>query len=122
MGWRAVERWAEIYDAPRDIIDAIPGVERGEMDLSHKRSFCCGAGGGQMWMEEDLGKRVNLERADQALATNPDTVAVACPFCLTMFDDGLKNRDADAIKLLDLAEIVDMNMVHTTSADAPSDG
>ncbi|MEL6177677.1 MAG: heterodisulfide reductase-related iron-sulfur binding cluster [Myxococcota bacterium] len=112
-----IGRWAEIYDAPREIIDAIPGVTRSEMALSHKRSFCCGAGGGQMWMEEDLGKRVNIERTDQALETEPDMVAVACPFCMTMFDDGLKNRDADHVKLVDLAEIVDQHLITSPKSD-----
>jgi Fe-S oxidoreductase len=63
-----------------------------------------------MWMEEHEGKRVNIERTDQALATSPDAIAVACPFCLTMFDDGLKNRGAEGIPLKDLAEIVAENL------------
>ncbi len=64
-----------------------------------------------MWMEETRGKRVNVERTDQALDTDPDGVAVNCPFCLTMFDDGLKNRGADDVELLDLAEIVADSMI-----------
>ncbi len=103
-------RWADIYEAPRDIIDAIPGSQRSEAALSHRQSFCCGAGGGQMWMEEDLGKRVNVERTDQLLETAPEVVAVGCPFCLTMIDDGLKHRGAEKVKLMDLAEIVEANL------------
>jgi Fe-S oxidoreductase len=105
-----IGRWADIYDPPRDIIDAVPGATRAEADLNRRKSFCCGAGGGRMWMEEDLGKRVNYERTDQLLDTEPDVVAVGCPFCLTMMDDGIKFRGADDVKLMDLAEIVDANL------------
>jgi len=116
-----IGRWAQIYDAPRDIIDAIPNVTRGEMDLNKRQAFCCGAGGGRMWMEEDLGKRINYERADQALATEPDVVAVACPFCLTMIDDGVKYRGADHVQLKDLAEIVSEHMVVHTVLETATD-
>jgi Fe-S oxidoreductase len=102
-----IGRWTGIYDAPRDIIDAIPGTTRTEMELNRRQSFCCGAGGGRMWMEEEFGKRINYERADQALATGADVVAVACPFCLTMLDDGVKHRGANDVQLVDLAELVD---------------
>jgi Fe-S oxidoreductase len=106
-----IGRWDKSYDDPRDVLDSIPGVERQEMDLNKRQSFCCGAGGGRMWMEEDLGKRVNVERTDQALETDPDAIAVNCPFCLTMFDDGLKHRGAGHVRLLDLAELIADNMV-----------
>jgi len=106
-----IGRWNDSYDAPRHILNSIPGIQPQEMALNKKQSFCCGAGGGRMWMEEHEGKRVNIERTDQALATNPEAIAVACPFCLTMFDDGLKNREADDIPLKDLAEIVAENLV-----------
>lgn len=105
-----IGRWAGIYDAPREILDAIPNVQRGEMALNKRQSFCCGAGGGRMWMEEDFGQRINVARADQALETKPDVVAVACPFCLTMIDDGLKHREAERVKVLDLVEIVETNL------------
>ena len=109
-------RWADEYDNARLALEAVPGIELVEMDLNRKQSFCCGAGGGRMWMEEHVGKRVNIERTDQALATTADAIAVACPFCLTMFDDGLKNRDAGQMPLLDLAEIVDNNMASPSEA------
>lgn len=105
-----IGRWNNSYDAPRAILSAIPNIQTQEMELNKAQSFCCGAGGGRMWMEEHEGKRVNIERTDQALATNPDAIAVACPFCLTMFDDGLKNRGAEAVPLKDLAEIVAENL------------
>ena len=106
-----IGRWDDNYSDPREVLDAVPGVVTQEMDLNKKQSFCCGAGGGRMWMEETRGKRVNIERTDQALSTTPDAIAVNCPFCLTMFDDGLKNRGADDVQLLDLAEIVAENLV-----------
>lgn len=104
-----IGRWNNTFDAPRNVLSAVPGVTVQEMDLNRKQSFCCGAGGGQMWMEENTGKRINIERTDQALSTEPDEIAVACPFCLTMFDDGLKNRDSNVV-LKDLAEIVAENL------------
>ncbi len=113
-----IGRWDNSYDNPRRVLDSVPGVERQEMDLNKKQSFCCGAGGGRMWMEEDIGKRVNVERTDQALATEPDAIAVNCPFCLTMFDDGLKDRGATNVRLLDLAEIIADNMEETQPAPA----
>ncbi len=106
-----IGRWDNSYDNPRDVLESVPGVILQEMELNKKQSFCCGAGGGRMWMEETEGKRVNIERTDQALATKPDAIAVNCPFCLTMFDDGMKNRGADDVKLLDLAEIIADNLV-----------
>lgn len=110
-----IGRWRDSYDGPREILKAVPGIEVQEMALNKRQSFCCGAGGGRMWMEEHEGKRVNIERTDQALATDPDAIAVACPFCMTMFDDGLKNRGAEGVKLKDLAEIVAENLAVTAS-------
>ncbi len=102
-------RWNNSYDAPREILSSVPGVKVQEMALNKKQSFCCGAGGGRMWEEEHEGKRINIERTDQALDTDPDEIAVACPFCLTMFDDGLKNRGSN-VGLKDLVEIVAENL------------
>ncbi len=114
-----ISRWDDSYENPRKVLDAIPGVERQEMDLNRRQAFCCGAGGGRMWMEEDLGKRVNVERTDQALATSPDAIAVNCPFCMTMFDDGLKHRGAGNVRLVDLAELISENMVTKKKAARP---
>jgi Fe-S oxidoreductase len=77
-----------------------------EMDRNLEKSFCCGAGGGRMWMEESAEHRLNINRTRQALAKTPDTIAVSCPYCMTMFEDGLKNEKADQVRVLDLAEIV----------------
>ncbi|CAN0570353.1 unnamed protein product, partial [Laminaria digitata] len=75
---------------------------------SKKKSFCCGAGGGQMWMEEmEDTKRINVERTEHALATGADTIAVGCPFCMTMIEDGVKSKDmGDKVQVRDVAEIV----------------
>jgi Fe-S oxidoreductase len=100
-------RWNNEYEAPRKSISALRHLNVVEMELSKERSFCCGAGGGQMWMEEKIGTRVNAERTRQALETNPDAIGVACPFCMTMLEDGVKgaNREED-VEVLDVAEIV----------------
>jgi Fe-S oxidoreductase len=100
-------RYNQVYDQPRDVLNKLPGVQTTEMERSREVSMCCGAGGGRMFMEEDIGKRVNVERTDQAMATGAKTVAVGCPFCMTMITDGTKARDAeDDIAVKDLAELV----------------
>jgi Fe-S oxidoreductase/nitrate reductase gamma subunit len=100
-------RYNEIYEQPRNILNAIPGMKLAEMERNLSKSFCCGAGGARMWMEEDIGDRINNMRTDQAAATNADTVAVACPFCLTMLSDGIKDRQlSEKMVALDIAEIV----------------
>jgi Fe-S oxidoreductase len=95
-----------VYEAPRQVLQAAVGKHPVEMARNRKNAFCCGAGGGRMWMEEHTGERINNVRAKEVLAGKPDTVCVACPFCLTMFEDGLKDLKADTVKVRDLAEIV----------------
>ena len=100
-------RYNEIYQQPRQILKAIPGMKLVEMDRNLEKSFCCGAGGARMWMEEDIGDRINNMRTDQAIAVKADTVAVACPFCLTMLSDGIKDKEmSETMVSLDIAEIV----------------
>ena len=100
-------RYNDIFDAPRDILQLIPGVRLREMERNRKFGMCCGAGGGRMWLEEEPSKRVNIKRVEQALETNPDAVAVACPYCMTMIDDGLKSKDMEEkVKTLDVMELV----------------
>ncbi|HXX59124.1 MAG TPA: (Fe-S)-binding protein, partial [Dehalococcoidales bacterium] len=94
-----------IYEPPRDVITAATGNKPVEMENSRKRGFCCGAGGGRMWMEENLGTRINHARVEQALEKNPDSIATCCPYCMTMFEDGVKDKGKD-IKVLDVAEVV----------------
>jgi len=100
-------RYNDIFDAPRDILQLIPGVRLREMERNRKFGMCCGAGGGRMWVDEEPSKRVNIKRVEQALETNPDAVAVACPYCMTMIDDGLKSKDMEEkVKTLDVMELV----------------
>ena len=96
-----------IYEAPRAVVKAATGKAPEEMERNHKRGFCCGAGGGRMWLEESLGSRINIERTEEALKNDPKTVCVACPYCMTMFADGLKDKGVDIkVQVLDVAEIV----------------
>ncbi len=100
-------RYNEIYEAPRSIVKACSGKAPAEMERSGETSFCCGAGGGRMWMEELIGKRIYIERTQEALKAAPQTIAVACPYCMTMFEDGVKDEKAsDRTKVKDVAEIV----------------
>lgn len=101
-------RWNNIYEQPRAVIKALPSVNLVEMKSNHDQSMCCGAGGGRMWMEETIGKRVNIARTEQALATNAGIIAASCPFCMTMMSDGVKTKDMqDKVKVLDIAELID---------------
>ena len=100
-------RYNDIYDQPRAVIAAIPGLTAKEMERNHDKGFCCGAGGGRMWLEETIGKRINVERTEQALATGAALVLTACPYCLTMFDDGTKTKNVDeTVKTKDIAEVL----------------
>jgi len=99
-------RYNNIYYEPRRILKEVPGLQILEMERNFRKSFCCGAGGARMWMEEH-GDRINDARAKQAIDTGAQTIAVACPFCLTMMSDGLKTHGKEeTIVALDIAEIV----------------
>ncbi len=101
-----IGRYNAIYDAPRDLLGAA-GADLVEMRRTRDRGFCCGAGGTRMFMEETVGKRVNIERTEEALACQCQTIATACPFCLTMMTDGVKALDADeSVQVRDVAEIL----------------
>jgi len=100
-------RYNDVYDQPRKVLGAVPGMKLVEMERNLGKSFCCGAGGARMWMEEDIGERINDMRTDQAIAVKADTIAVGCPFCMTMMTDGIKDRSKEeSMAALDIAEIV----------------
>jgi len=101
-------RYNNIYDAPRELLKSIRDTELLEMKRRKDRSFCCGAGGGRMWMEETLGKRINQMRVDQAVQTNASVLATACPYCLSMLTDGIKEKGVEQlIAAFDVAELVE---------------
>jgi Fe-S oxidoreductase len=89
-------RYNGVVAAPRDVLGAVPGLELREMERNGRNTFCCGAGGGRMWMEETRGTRINAERTRQALETGAETVATSCPFCMTMLKDGLADAQSGA--------------------------
>ena len=106
-------RYNKQYDAPREVLYAIGGrpVAQGgkliEMERSKEKSFCCGAGGGRLFMEEHIGERINVTRTEQAVATGATTIAVGCPFCKSMIIDGTKSKDIEEkIKVRDVAELL----------------
>ncbi|MBC7338419.1 MAG: 4Fe-4S dicluster domain-containing protein [Firmicutes bacterium] len=101
-------RYAGIYDAPRHIVDAL-GARRVELPRARARSFCCGGGGGRTFLEESLGKRINLMRTDEIVGQGAKTAVTACPFCLTMLEDGAKERDR-AFTVLDVAELLSRHL------------
>ncbi len=104
-------RYNEVYEPPRDILKAIPGVKVVEMDRNRQNGMCCGAGGGMMWMEEKAGSRVNVARTEQALAVNPTMIGSGCPYCLTMLSDGTKAKEVeDSVQTLDVVEILEKSM------------
>ena len=95
-------RHNQIYQPPRELLESA-GIEVTEMPRNQERSFCCGAGGGRMWMEEKIGTRINLNRVDEAIATGAQEVAVGCPFCRVMVSDGMVARES-SVEVLDVAQ------------------
>ena len=100
-------RYNDIYDEPRRIIKAIPGAKVVELERSRRKAFCCGAGGGRLWMEENIGTRINEMRTQHVINAGASIVATACPYCMQMFEDGIKTkRVEEQIKAIDIAELV----------------
>jgi Fe-S oxidoreductase len=100
-------RYNDIYDEPRRVLAGVTRGELVEMKLNRSKGFCCGGGGGRAWVEEHEGRRVNQLRVEQAMEVKPDILASACPFCLTMFEDGVKAKEVgDRIKTRDIAELL----------------
>ncbi|MFQ5542659.1 MAG: heterodisulfide reductase-related iron-sulfur binding cluster, partial [Candidatus Binatia bacterium] len=104
-------RYNDIYDPPREMIQGIRGTKLQEMKQCRRGAMCCGAGGGWMWMEEPKDKRVNHIRVQQALETDPEIIAVSCPYCMIMMEDGLKAKGVDEkVKTMDVMELVEQTM------------
>lgn len=104
-------RYNTIYNAPRKIIESIPGVNLSEMARNKTESLCCGAGGGRMWMEERIGKRMNQVRLQDALDTHAQLISTACPYCLTMFEDAIKEKNKQEFLVTkDVIELVEEAM------------
>ncbi len=108
-------RHNSVYDEPRSVLNSVPGVKTIEMHKHRSKGFCCGAGGSRMWLEENIGKRINMERTDQALTTGADMVSTACPYCMIMLDDGLKQRQAEGtapegMRVLDVSQILERSI------------
>ncbi|WP_100400418.1 heterodisulfide reductase-related iron-sulfur binding cluster [Bacillus sp. FJAT-44742] len=108
-------RYNDVYDPPREILKAIPGLTVVEMERNREDGMCCGAGGGMMWMEEEAGQRVNVARTEQAMEVSPSMIGSGCPYCLTMLSDGTKAKEVeDDISTLDIAEILEQSVVGPT--------
>ena len=103
-------RHNDVYAPPRELIGALPGVELREMERTREKSFCCGAGGARMWMEEKLGTRINTNRTEEAIATGAERIAIGCPFCRVMISDGLTAKqaegEAEAVEVVDVAQML----------------
>ncbi len=102
-----IGRYNDVYDEPRRVLNVISSNNITEMGRNRNKSFCCGGGGGRAWMEEKIGTRINQNRVNEALETKADVLAAACPFCITMFEDGIKGVEAeDKMKIEDISEII----------------
>jgi Fe-S oxidoreductase len=104
-------RHNRVFDEPREVLEAVPGLEKVEMERCRERGFCCGAGGARMWMEERVGTRINVNRTDEALATGAGIVSTACPYCKIMLDDAVKAAGkADEVSVLDVAQVLERSL------------
>jgi Fe-S oxidoreductase len=119
-------RHNKVYTPPRQILEAVPGVTVEEMHRCKNRGFCCGAGGARMWMEERIGKRINTERIEEALALSPDTISTACPYCLVMLGDAVSAKKAsgeaaETLEVVDVAQLL-ARSVRPATVTAAADG
>jgi Fe-S oxidoreductase len=112
-------RHNRVFTPPREILEAVPGVEAVEMHRCKERGFCCGAGGARMWMEERIGKRINTERIDEALELNPDTISTACPFCMVMLGDAVSAKKSSG-EAKESLEVIDVAQLLVRSVQSPS--
>lgn len=111
-------RYNDVYDAPREILKSIPGVNLVEMKRNRQDGMCCGAGGGLMWMEEDAGHRINVARTEQAMEVKPGIISSGCPYCLTMLSDGTKAIEVEeTVGTYDIAELLERSVFGEEIAD-----
>jgi len=115
-------RHNQVYEPPRELLAVIPGAQFKEMPRNAEKSFCCGAGGARMWMEEKIGERINLNRTKEAVATGAQQIAVGCPFCRVMLSDGLTALQADGsaaedVEVLDVAQMLLASVRRSATAD-----
>jgi Fe-S oxidoreductase len=113
-------RHNDVYAPPRELIGALPGVELKEMERTKEKSFCCGAGGARMWMEEKLGTRINTNRTEEALGTGAERIAIGCPFCRVMISDGLTAKQSEGIG--EQVEVVDVAQMLLAAVKRRDDG
>jgi Fe-S oxidoreductase len=115
-------RHNKVFSPPREIMEQVPGVQAQEMHRCRERGFCCGAGGARMWMEERIGKRINIERIDEALGTSPDTISTACPYCLVMLGDAIsaKKSSGEASESLEIVDVATLLARSVTPAAPPA--
>jgi Fe-S oxidoreductase len=117
-------RHNRVFTPPREIMEHVPGVQAQEMHRCKERGFCCGAGGARMWMEERIGKRINTERIDEALGTNPDTISTGCPFCLVMLGDAVAAKQGsgeakESLEVVDVAQLLVRSVQPAAMAAGP---
>jgi Fe-S oxidoreductase len=120
-------RHNKVYTPPRDVLAAIPSLKSQEMHRCKDRGFCCGAGGARFWMEEKIGKRINVERTDEALGLDPDLIGTSCPFCMVMLSDAVAAKQSEGtakehVKVLDVAQILQQSMARPVAAVAAAAG
>ncbi|HLQ52749.1 MAG TPA: (Fe-S)-binding protein [Streptosporangiaceae bacterium] len=120
-------RHNKVFTAPREIMAQVPGVRAQEMHRCKERGFCCGAGGARMWMEERIGKRINTERIDEALGTDPDTISTGCPYCMVMLGDAISAKKSsgeakESLEVVDVAQLLARSVRPPGPAAAASPG
>jgi Fe-S oxidoreductase len=120
-------RHNRVFTPPREILEAVPGIRAEEMPRCKERGFCCGAGGARMWLEERIGKRINIERIEEALALSPDTISTSCPYCLVMLGDAVAAKKAngeakDTLEVVDVAQLLARSVTPVKQEQGTADG
>jgi Fe-S oxidoreductase len=119
-------RHNRVFTPPREIMEQVPGVQAQEMHRCKERGFCCGAGGARMWMEERIGKRINIERIEEALGTDPDTISTGCPYCLVMLGDAISAKKSsgeakETLEVVDVAQLLARSVARPEPAAPAAD-